>query len=54
MRAVVCDFRIWYEGRETGWQSAPTGATDAEIDRLVCELYGLSDDEIRLVEEEIA
>jgi hypothetical protein len=27
-------------------------ATDAEIDRLVYDLYGLTDDEIRLVEEE--
>jgi hypothetical protein len=27
-------------------------ATDAEIDRLVYELYGLTDDEIRLVEED--
>ncbi len=26
-------------------------ATDAEIDRLVYELYALSDEEIRLVEE---
>ncbi len=29
-------------------------ATDAEIDRLVYELYGLTDDEIRLVEEATA
>jgi hypothetical protein len=28
-------------------------ATDAEIDRLVYELYGLTDDEIRIVEEGI-
>jgi len=27
-------------------------ATDAEIDRLVYELYGLTDDEIQIVEEE--
>ena len=27
-------------------------ATDAEIDRLVYELFGLTDDEIRLVEED--
>jgi precorrin isomerase len=26
-------------------------ATDAEIDRLVYELYGLTDDEIKIVEE---
>lgn len=26
-------------------------ATDAQIDRLVYELYGLSDEEIRIVEE---
>jgi len=26
-------------------------ATDAEIDRLVYELYGLTDDEIQIVEE---
>ncbi len=26
-------------------------ATDAEIDRLVYNLYGLTDDEIRIVEE---
>ncbi|MDI6448307.1 hypothetical protein [Anaerobaca lacustris] len=26
-------------------------ATDAEIDRLVYALYGLTDDEIRIVEE---
>ena len=26
-------------------------ATDREIDRLVYELYGLSDEEIRIVEE---
>ncbi len=28
-------------------------ATDAEIDRLVYELYGLTDDEIRIVEESV-
>jgi hypothetical protein len=27
-------------------------AADAEIDRLVYDLYGLTDDEIKLVEEE--
>ena len=27
------------------------GATDRRIDRLVYELYGLTDDEIRIVEE---
>ena len=26
-------------------------ATDREVDRLVYELYGLTDDEIRMVEE---
>ena len=26
-------------------------ATDAQIDRLMYELYGLTDDEIRIVEE---
>ena len=29
-------------------------ATDRQIDRLVYELYGLSDDEIRIVEEAMA
>ena len=29
-------------------------ATDREIDRLVYELYGLSDEEIRIVEEAAA
>ena len=29
-------------------------ATDREIDRLVYELYGLSDEEIRIVEEATA
>ncbi len=29
-------------------------ATDGEIDRLVYELYGLSDEEIRIVEEATA
>ena len=29
-------------------------ATDGQIDQLVYELYGLSDDEIRLVEEATA
>ncbi len=29
-------------------------ATDREIDRLVYELYGLSDEEIRVVEEATA
>jgi hypothetical protein len=28
-------------------------ATDAEIDRLVYDLYGLSDEEIRIVEESV-
>ncbi len=28
-------------------------ATDAEIDRLVYELYGLTDEEIRIVEESV-
>jgi hypothetical protein len=27
------------------------GATDAAIDRLACEPYGLSDEEIAIVEE---
>jgi len=27
------------------------GATDQQIDRLVYELYGLTDEEIRIVEE---
>jgi hypothetical protein len=30
------------------------GATDLEIDRLVYELYGLSEEEIRIVEEATA
>jgi hypothetical protein len=30
---------------------AAFGPADAEIDRLVCELYGLTDDEIPIVEE---
>jgi len=30
------------------WQSA---ATDRQIDQLVYELYGLTDEEIRIVEE---
>jgi len=29
-------------------------ATDREIDRLVYELYGLSDEEVRIVEEATA
>jgi hypothetical protein len=35
-------FRCW---------KAKTEATDREIDNLVYELYGLSDEEIRIVEE---
>jgi hypothetical protein len=31
-----------------------TDATDRQIDRLVYELYGLTDDEIRIVEEATA
>ena len=27
------------------------GATDREIDRLVYDLYGLTEDEVRIVEE---
>ena len=29
-------------------------ATDSQIDRLVYELYGLTDDEIRIVDESVA
>jgi hypothetical protein len=29
----------------------PIEATDRQIDRLVYELYGLTDDEVRIVEE---
>jgi hypothetical protein len=28
-----------------------TGAADREIDRLVYDLYGLTEDEVRIVEE---
>ena len=31
--------------------SRQIAATDAEIDQLVYELYGLTDDEIRIVEQ---
>lgn len=31
--------------------TSPVDGTDREIDRLVCELYGLTDAEISLVEE---
>jgi len=33
---------------------ADTSALEAEIDRLVYELYGLTDEEIRIVEESVA
>ncbi len=33
---------------------AQVSATDRQIDRLVYELYGLTDDEIRIVEEATA
>ena len=35
-------------------QARQIEATDGEIDRLVYELYGLSDEEIRIVEEATA
>ena len=33
------------------WTQRQIDATDKEIDRLVYELYGLTDEEIRIVEE---
>jgi hypothetical protein len=43
--------------RMTGWQTAANkrfAATDRQIDQLVYELYGLSDEEIKIVEGEAA
>jgi hypothetical protein len=40
--------------RERTVIGAQIEATDRQIDRLVYELYGLTDDEIRLVEEATA
>ena len=37
--------------RERGVLERQIAATDAEIDRLVYDLYGLTEDEIALVEE---
>jgi len=39
----------WTEAERTTLQNAVT-ATDQQIDALVYELYGLTDDEIKLVE----
>jgi hypothetical protein len=41
-------------GRERIMIGHQIEATDRQIDRLVCELYGLTDDEIRIVEEATA
>ena len=42
----------WGFGQETLPQRA-IEATDREIDRLVYELYGLTEEEIRIVEESV-
>jgi hypothetical protein len=41
-------------GRERTVMGAQISATDRQIDRLVYELYELTDDEIRIVEEATA
>jgi hypothetical protein len=48
--AVPGEFHALIE-RERTMIGAQISATDRQIDRLVYELYGLTDDEVRIVEE---